>query len=99
MSPVLDTAGTWAVMAPAVAVSVAGATAVVRDRRADVRRGYPDDARPRRRRVAPDEQHLELLVIAGALTPADLLAPRTATREALRFGDFPLPITHARTAA
>jgi hypothetical protein len=56
---------------------------VFSDCRTRVRRGRPDDAIPRRGGVADDEQrHLELLVVAGAVTPAELLDQWGAPREA-----------------
>lgn len=67
---------------------------VLSDTRTRIRRGYGDEARPRRERRHPvlrihDPRHLELALLAETTSPAELLLPTDAPREAARRSGYP----------
>ncbi len=67
---------------------------VLCDGREQIRRGYGDEARPRRGAAVPvlrvlDPRHLELALMAEAVSPAELMLPAGASREAARRSGYP----------
>jgi hypothetical protein len=68
---------------------------VLSDTRTRIRRGYGDEARPRRGAPSTsvsrihDPRHLELALLAEATTPGELMLPIGAPREAARRSGYP----------